>query len=1593
MLNEKISQLTYAGPAQPIDLIPVARSTLPGQNINVTAADIAALAEFALSLVSPNGSIVVGGSGNSLTIQVNNTYLGALNILPGTYTYATLPPASANPNVYAATSDQGAVYSNGAAWLLLFNPTQATVAISVGTPLPPGTPGVAYSQNLTATGGVPPYTWSFVSQYGTGDFSYQPQTLSGANSGQLNVTSPVPGTTYIVVEVQDSNGAFSQKTLALTIGQATVATPTFSPTPGTYSSTQSVTLACSTGGAAIYYTTDGSTPTTSSTLYTGAISVSATETLKAIAALAGYTTSGIAIGIYTISGGTLAATPTFSPGTGTYTTPQTVTIACSTPSPTIYYTTDGSTPTTGSTVYTAPITVSATEIVQAIATASGYSQSGVGSASYTINPVTATPTFSLVSGTYTSAQTVAISCATGSSTIYYTTNGVTPTTGSTVYSGPISVGVSQTVQAIATAPGYSQSSVGSATYTISAAANSSQIKFNPGHYMAQAGNSVSSDISDLTSDGTGITGYVMMLTWANVDTGTSGPVYNFSAVDSAYTAAKAIGKHLIVSFRNSTPQGSGNCNPIGGSDPYNTSNIASGTIPAWLINSGASLSVTDSLTGTVYSTSAFPAAPNPSQRGWWVWGYNANSGGVTRGYGFVLGCHQYHPVGAAAYRNMLRALANHVLPSGNTCNNDSFFEMVQDIDELTFSFGVPGSYLPSNFPANDTTYKINGVLAAYNDINGVAQTAGQVTYTSAQCYRFIADSKTGAVASFPNTSLGCCDGFGLYGTDGQSNSTTHTNFMKAVNAGRVVLMGSDTFSNSFGLYPNTTNAYSAAAAWSQPSHPIGYATYWLRLYVGCAWTPMSGNPYTGTFASPPSYGTPASGGECFFNTNPGLVANNVENLDYNQNPSTGVSAYTQAMVNSIYNSAQYFQPPWSFWANTDNRFQSPDAWKSYIYAAIQGFGTYPFQLLPPAYMFGIPVAAVATSTTTATVTWTPATGVGTGLTYTLYRNGTSIATGLTSGTYSDTGLSANTAYTYTMAMSNALGTGPQGASVTVKTPVFSYPSGFAGSSGQISLNTGYGGLVGSTIVLITANSGHSSGAAGFNAPVSIANGFTSNFTFQMTASGASAGGSPVTAGMSFALHNDPRGGVIGGDANCCGYGAYEQSSGNIPIRNSIGIKFDIGSMGFYPNSPTGYANTVGLYSDGGFADSLIPCQDLNPYGVNLNAGNVCAVKITYDLSILTMTIKDTVTNAQARFSWPITVSTFTGATTAVVQIGAGNVSNVQDNLLTWDYTAGYATRLATPTFSVAPGQYSTTQTVTLSGPIGASIYYTLNGLEPTTSSTLYSGAITISSNKILKAIAIEGGYTDSFVATGNYLIQASGPTVNFPSGFASYAGFINLCGRTALSGSALVLTDGTNPPSYGETAAAWYAAPLTVSTFSTSFQFNLNAASARGIALVLQNQPPASAGTAVAGSTGGPFALSNGSNSMGFAGNGITNAGGTLTPAQTYGFANSVAVIFAHMGSASYTGVFQNGQVIPSTGNSTVASGLDFTNGHSMNVVLTYNGTVLNISITDSVTSTNFSTNVTINIPSIVGASTATVGFTGGDYGGAAQQINSWTMT
>lgn len=403
---------------------------------------------------------------------------------------------------------------------------------------------------------------------------------------------------------------------------------------------------------------------------------------------------------------------------------------------------------------------------------------------------------------------------------------------------------------------------------------------------------------------------------------------------------------------------------------------------------------------------------------------------------------------------------------------------------------------------------------------------------------------------------------------------------------------------------------------------------------------------------------------------------------------------------------------------------------------------------------------------------------------------------------------------------------------------------FANFSGSLSaLSTGNASVVGSSLNLCNQTQpSHGGGCCWYKTQQSPGP-FTT--TFQIQAQGLTSG-QVFACGMSFQFQNivsppgqsGDTGDVYTGDANQCGYSAAGLSFDQYPAMDSIAIKFDCASQGGYPSG--GNPSTTGLYLNGGPIVypggnlGLVPEFDLNPYGINFYANGTFNVVIVYDGSMLVMTIKDTGSGNQARFQWPLNLANTTNATGGYVGFGLGRASYGTFYLNNWAYYSGYNTRLATPTFSVTPGNYTGTQTVTISGPVGASIYYTTNGLLPTSSSTLYTGAVTVSANTVLQAVAIESGFTDSLVATGNYVIGTSSNTINFPSGFST--GALVAVGFAAQSGTAYNILNA--PSSFNAAGAVWFPAPVPVSTFSTTFTANFGS----GMVFVIQNSQPAYTG-------------------------------------------------------------------------------------------------------------------------------------------------------
>ena len=175
-------------------------------------------------------------------------------------------------------------------------------------------------------------------------------------------TTPTPAITLTVAALVPSSGTITATPTPVTVTGQTVLTATFAKATD-------ATGAPGAPSGVVTFTADGATvPAASLVLDTTA--TFATQTTSVIPAI--------------------SPTPTITPAAGSYQGAQTITISDSAPTVTIYYTQDGSTPTTSSTLYTGPFSISSSQTVSAIAVAAGDRSSAVVSAAYTVTILPAT---------------------------------------------------------------------------------------------------------------------------------------------------------------------------------------------------------------------------------------------------------------------------------------------------------------------------------------------------------------------------------------------------------------------------------------------------------------------------------------------------------------------------------------------------------------------------------------------------------------------------------------------------------------------------------------------------------------------------------------------------------------------------------------------------------------------------------------------------------------------------------------------------------------------------------------------------------------------------------------------------------------------------------------------------------------------------------------------------------------------------------------------------------------------------------------------------------------------------------------------------
>ena len=253
-----------------------------------------------------------------------------------------------------------------------YNSVAGTVSVTVGKANPtvtawPTASSITYGQTLSSamlSGGLatPAGTFAFTA----------PSTVPVVGTASQSVT-------FTPMDANDYNSAVGS--VSVTVMQASQTITFVSPGPQNNYFPLTLAATASSGLVVSYTVTSGPATLNGSTLtFTGTGSV----TVKAAQAGNSNYSAATPVSVTFTVNSLGASTPTFSPAFGVYNTPQTVTLADVSPGVTIYYTTNGTIPTTASTKYTGPFTVSSTATVFALAVGNGYGTSTVGGGVYTI---------------------------------------------------------------------------------------------------------------------------------------------------------------------------------------------------------------------------------------------------------------------------------------------------------------------------------------------------------------------------------------------------------------------------------------------------------------------------------------------------------------------------------------------------------------------------------------------------------------------------------------------------------------------------------------------------------------------------------------------------------------------------------------------------------------------------------------------------------------------------------------------------------------------------------------------------------------------------------------------------------------------------------------------------------------------------------------------------------------------------------------------------------------------------------------------------------------------------------------------------------
>ncbi len=1179
-----------------------------------------------------------------------------------------------------------------------------------------------------------------------------------------------------------------------------------------------------------------------------------------------------------LSAGQQTAAPSLNPGGESFSGSISVTISDSTPGASIYYTTDGSTPTTSSQKYTGPITVTNTETINAIASASGFVQSAVSSETYNLLTQALAPVFSPVAGSFGSTQVVTITSGTSGAKIYYTTDGSTPSPGAgstQLYGSAITVSSTVTIKAMASLAGLTLSPVTSATYTM--VAGGAGISFVNGFSSAPSsmtfnGSTVLNDSRlQLTNGGLNQAGSAWFNSPVDITKFTNDFAFQlenadadgitFTIQNSGTTALGASGgalgyagivKSVAIKFDLYNNNGEGD-DSIGiyqnGASPFVPSIDLSGsgidlhngdTFSVHMSYNGTTLamSIIDGVTGAVYNNSWAVNIPQ-------VIGSNTAYVGFTGGTGGMTASQKITTWSFLSSGGSQQATASPTFsPAAGT---------YLGTQTVTISDATSGAAIFYTMDGSTPTASAGGSTQAYS---------GPLSVTSTQTIKAIAGSSSLAASTV--------------------SSATYTIEQRATPP--IFSPASGTFAAAQAVTISSPTPGAVIYYTTDGSTPTASSTLYAgAISVTATKTINAIAIVSGYFDSTVSTGlyTINSSGGTGVNLGGGFTAGAM-----NLNGSVALNGTKLRLTAGTLNAAG------SAW------FSSP--------LNVQKFNTnFTFQITPGSN----PVAD--------------------GFTFAIQGNSTTAIGPMGGGLgYGPDNL--------TSAVSSS---GPLRNSVAIKFDLYDNAGEGVNSTGLYtngaSPTTPSVDLTGSGIDL---HSGHACnvqiGYDGTNLTLTITDP-TVNAAFTQSW--------PVNIPV-----------VVGGNTAYVGFTAG--TGGSTAIQ-------DITSWTLSSTATATAASATPVFTPGAGTYAGTTSVTISDATSGAN--------IFYTLDGTSPAT--TATGSTKQYSGALTVSA-TQTINAIASAAGFSPSAVASA----KYTIQAPAATATPVISPAGGTFTSAQTVAITDATsGAAIYYTIDGSQPTVSSTNYSGGFSVSATTTIKAIAVASGLTSSGTATSVITIQSAGGTgtggtsvVSLGSGFSS-AG-VQLNGNAVLNGNRLQLTD-TNSPF--EDASAFWTQQVNVQSFATDFSFQIINPVADGITFTIQR-----AGVTALGPAGG---------GLGY---------GPDTVGAAPGIPKSVAVkfdIYNNMGeSPNSTGLYTNGAspTVPATA---IAGGVNLQSGNILNAHMTYDGTTLTLTITDATNpAQTFTTSWPIDIPGTVGGTTAYVGFTGATGGSmATEQILTWTYS